>query len=127
MRKNYSANVEVKKLHLEAVVLFALNNIPQADSNTLKQFLELVNAGGSFGTLSHEQILTKMNQVLNYIPKACSNSMLILIDLLEINPPEHFSLAVPRAKLLESGRRLPGVSSFVLETTAAVAVGNDRL
>jgi len=127
MRKNDTANVEVKKLHLEAVVLFALNNIPQVDSYTLKQFLELVNAGGSFGTLSHEQILTKMNQVLNYIPNACANSMLILIDLLEINPPEHFSLTVPRAKMLESGRRLPGASPFVLEPTAAVTVGNDRL
>jgi hypothetical protein len=78
---------EIKKLQLEETVLFAINNIPQVDPQTLKQFLDLVNAGGTFGTISHEQILRKMHQVLKYIPDACMQSLLIIVDLLEIEPP----------------------------------------
>ncbi len=85
---------EIKKLHLEAVVLFAINNIPRVDAATLKQFLELVNAGGAFGSISHEQIVKKMDQVMKYIPGACGQSLLILMDLLEIAPPR--KLAAPR-------------------------------
>ena len=69
---------EIKKLKLEEVVLFAINNIPQVDPTTLKQFLELTNAGGTFGTISHQQILKKMRQVLKYVPGACVSSLVIL-------------------------------------------------
>ena len=73
-----SAN-EIKKLRLEEVVLFAINNVPQADTRTLKLFLKLVNAGGSFGTISHGQILKKMHQLLKYVPDASHSSLLILM------------------------------------------------
>lgn len=83
---------EIKKLGLEETVLFAINNIPQAHATTLKQFLELVNAGGAFGTISHEEILRKMHLLLKYIPNASVPSLLILIDLLDIQPPKRFML-----------------------------------
>jgi hypothetical protein len=125
MRKNNPVTGEVKKLHLEAVVLFAINNIPQVDPNTLKQFLELVTAGGSFGSLNHEQILTKMNQVLKYIPDSCSHSLLILMDLLEIKPPEQFMLAASRTTLLKPGSQVGTRIPLVLETSAAVTLRKD--
>ena len=80
---------EIKKLKLEEVVLFAINNIPQVDPTTLNQFLELTNAGGTFGTISHQQILKKMRQVLKYVPGACVSSLVILMDLLEIEPSDN--------------------------------------
>jgi hypothetical protein len=83
---------EIKKLRLQETVLFAINHIPQAHATTLKQFLELVNAGGSFGTVSHEEILRKMYLLLKYIPNASVSSLLILIDLLDIKPSKRFVL-----------------------------------
>ena len=82
---------EIKKLHLEAVVSFASCNIPEVDAETLGQFLELVNADGTFGKISHEQILKKMHMVVKYIPDACPHSLMVLIDLLEIKPANHSS------------------------------------
>lgn len=93
---------EIKKLHLEAVVLFASNNVPEVDPVTLERFLELVNAEGTFGTITHEQILKKMCLVLKYIPDACAHSLLVLIDLLEIKPANHLALNAPQARWLES-------------------------
>lgn len=116
---------EIKKLHLEGVVLFAINNIPEADSATLKQFLELANADGAFGSISHEQILRKMNQVLRYIPGACMQSLLILVDLLEIEASDRVLLDTAGAKKSqmkpESGKVLP----FAIEGSKAVASGNN--
>jgi hypothetical protein len=83
---------EVKKLQVEEMVLFAINHIPQADTVTLKRFLELVNTGGTFGVISHEQILRKMALVLKYIPDASVPSLLILMDLLEIKPARQLAL-----------------------------------
>jgi hypothetical protein len=83
---------EIKKLQLDELVLFTINNIPQADGPTLERFLELVHAGGTFGTISHEQILKKMHLVLKHIPNASAPSFLILMDLLEINPANLLAL-----------------------------------
>ena len=79
----------IKKLYVSETVLFAVTNIPEVDRTTLEKFLELVNASGTFGALSHEQILTKMRLTLRYIPNACPHSLQILAELLEIpvNPP----------------------------------------
>jgi hypothetical protein len=68
----------VKKLYISETVFFAINNIPAVDRTTLEKFLELVNATGTFGVLSHEQILTKMRLMLRYIPNACPHSLDIL-------------------------------------------------
>ena len=124
--KNATTN-QVKKLHLEAVVLFAINNIPQVEPNTLKRFLELVNADGSFGTISHDQILTKMSQVRKYIPESCARSLLILMDLLEISPPEHFLLPPARAQLPNSDRGQTKAIPLVLETPEQVALRPDGM
>jgi hypothetical protein len=84
MGNNTGGTNEIKKLKIKETILFAMNNIPEADPTTLEQFLELVNAGGTFGAISHEQILKKMHQLLKYIPGACTHSLLIIADLLEI-------------------------------------------
>jgi len=89
----------IKKLHIKETVLFAINNIPQVDPTTLVQFLELVNANGSFGSMTPEQIGQKMRLVLKYIPKASTESLSVLADLLEIqvqlpNPPKRLGEAI---------------------------------
>lgn len=86
------SDCEIKKRQVEEMVLFVINHVPQADSVTLKRFLELVNAGGSFGVISHEQILRKMGLVLKYIPNASVPSLLVLMDLLEIKPSRQLRL-----------------------------------
>lgn len=91
MRNTATPTNEIKKLHLEAVVLFASCNIPEVDPTTLKQFLELINADGTFGTITHEQILKKMVMLLKYVPDACPHSLRVLLDLLEIKPAHHSS------------------------------------
>ena len=74
--------------------------------------MELVNAGGSFGAISYEQILKKMNQVLKYIPGACEESMLILMDLLEIEPPRPYLLSASQPKWIAPD---PRATPLVLE------------
>jgi hypothetical protein len=81
----------IKKLYVSETVFFAINNIPEVDHTTLEKFLELVNATGTFGVLSHEQILTKMRLTLRYIPNACPRSLDILAELLEIPMASSFS------------------------------------
>ena len=99
MRNTETPTNEIKKLHLEAVVLFASCNIPEVDPTTLKQFLELVNTSGTFGSISHEQILKKMVMLLKYVPEACPHSLMVLLDLLEIKPAHQLSL-----NILETGQ-----------------------
>ena len=113
MNNRTNATQEIKKLHVEAMVLFAINNIPQVEATTLKQFLELVNANGSFGNISHEQILRKMDQVVRYIPGSCANSLVILMDLLSISAPQLPGWQLPR----QNSRQLP---PFMVETPALV-------
>lgn len=74
----------IKKLYVSETVYFAINNIPLVDRTTLEKFLELVNATGTFGALSHEQILTKMRLTLRYVPNVCPRSLQILAELLDI-------------------------------------------
>jgi hypothetical protein len=59
-------------------------NIPEVDRTTLEKFLELVNATGTFGTMTQEQLLNKMRLTLRYVPNASRSSLLVLADLLEI-------------------------------------------
>ncbi len=96
MRNPNNQLKQVKKLKVAETTLFAMRNIPAADVSTLKQFLLLINAGGSFGTVSHEQIIKKMHQVVKYIPSACIRSMLIVADLLEIEPSGPLCLNSPQ-------------------------------
>ncbi len=116
---------EIKKLQLEEMVLFAINHIPQVDSTTLEQFLELVNAGGTFGTISHEQVLKKMHQVLKYIPGACVRSMLILTDLLEIEPSDRLTLNAPQTGWVHPNSSDTKPMPFFIDSSASVLVEND--
>jgi hypothetical protein len=75
---------EIKKLHIKETILFAINNVPGVDPPTLEKLLELVNATGTFGVMSQEEILGKMGQMLKYVPGTCIQSLLILVDLLDI-------------------------------------------
>jgi hypothetical protein len=75
---------EIKKRYVTETVLFAINNIPDVDRATLERFLELVNATGSFGMMTYDQILNKMRLTLKYVPNACSYSLRVLAELLEI-------------------------------------------
>lgn len=79
---------EIKKLHVEATVMFAVNHIPSVDEPTLIKFLELVNVTGNFGTISEEQLVQKMQLILKHIPGASEASLITLGELLNIRFPE---------------------------------------
>ena len=117
---------EIKKLHLEEMVLFAINNVPGINPATLERFMELVNAGGNFGTISHEQILRKMQQVLKYIPNACGQSFLILMDLLEIKPFDQMALTGVQANWprLDAGEQQSML--FTVEPSSIMTMESNR-
>jgi hypothetical protein len=106
---------ELKKLYVEETALFAINNIPEVDPATLEQFLALMNAGGTYGAISREQILRKMHLVLKYIPGASISSLLILLDLLGLEPSRRLRLKVgSNGRMgLDDGRGDP--VSFLIE------------
>ncbi len=119
-----SAN-EIKKLQVEEIVLFAINNIPDADSITLQRFLELINAGGTFGTITHGQIIKKMSMVLKYIPGASVHSLLILADLLEIDVPNQPLLDKTQSNRIGLGATNGAPIAFFVEPAKTVtSTGN---
>jgi len=77
----------IKKLHIEATVLFAIEHIPTVDEVTLTKFLELVNATGNFGLISRDQLVQKMALIMKHIPGACEHSLSTLAELLDIQFP----------------------------------------
>jgi len=109
---------QISKLQIEEMVTFTIKNIPQCDPPTLKRFLELVNAGGTFGSMSQEQVLRKMQQVVRYIPGACAQSLLILLDLLDLKPARQLALAAPQPEPA-AGQHLP---FLFVETAREAAV-----
>ncbi len=84
---NSATAVEIKKLHVEATVNFAINHIPSVDEDTLVKYLELVNVTGNFGSISKEQLAMKMLLIMKHIPNACEQSLRTLGELLEIPFP----------------------------------------
>ena len=78
---------EIKKLHVEATVNFAISYIPSVDEETLVKYLELVNVTGNFGSVSKEQLALKMLLIMKHIPNACEQSLRTLGELLEIPFP----------------------------------------
>jgi hypothetical protein len=78
---------EINKRDVEATVLFAINNIPHTDEATLEKFLELVNANGNFGPVSHQQLAHKMSLLKKYMPEACDYSLFALAELLGTHLP----------------------------------------
>jgi hypothetical protein len=108
MSNTATATIEIKKLHLEAMVYIAIDNIPQVDPTTLKRFLELVQAEGTFGTISHEQILRGMYAVMKQTPDASIHSLIILLDLLEIKPANRLALSTLRSNRLDPTNAVAG-------------------
>ncbi len=84
MRHNDISLDGIKKLHIKETVTFAINHVPEVESATLEKFLELINTTGTFGKISHNQILGRMQQTLKYIPNACPHSLMVVADLLDI-------------------------------------------
>jgi hypothetical protein len=104
----------IKKIEVKETILFAINHIPQVDKPTLEKFLELMNATGTFGTMTHEQLLRKMALTLKYVPDACPQSLLILVDLLEI--PKQVAQPDLFLPEVEPARRIPLYEKVMAET-----------
>jgi len=77
-------SIKIEKLHIKETVSFAITNIPHVDKTTLEKLIELVYTNGNYGTISDEQLVSKMRLTLKYIPEACMDSLFVLADLLEI-------------------------------------------
>ena len=75
----------LQKRTLADTIDFAWQNIPGIDTKTLEMLLQLVDAEGSHGTISHARLQRKMQHVLKYVPHACARSLVVLADLLELS------------------------------------------
>jgi len=75
---------EINKRDVAATVLFAINNVPHTDEATLERFLDLVNATGNFGPVSHRELIHKMILLKKYVPETCDYSLVALAELLGI-------------------------------------------
>jgi hypothetical protein len=54
--------------------------------------------------MSHEQVVTKMALTVKYVPGACTYSLLVLVDLLELQVPNLPPiLAAPQTRLISPG------------------------
>jgi hypothetical protein len=122
-----ASTYELKKLYVEETALFAINNIPEVAPATLEQFLALMNAGGSHGAISREQILRKMHLVLTYIPGASVSSLLILLDLLDVEPSKGLLLKAgpDKGMGLDNGR--DGAAACLIELPGPASQSNDRI
>lgn len=78
---------KIDKKHVAAMSAFAIKYIPDTDSNTLNQFMELLNTNGSHGWLSAEQLLVAMRVMVGCVPGTHVDSLLTLIELLDIYLP----------------------------------------
>ena len=87
---------QIKKLHLEATINFAISHIPSVDQATLEKYLELVNINGNFGTISEVELLEKMELIMRFIPNACDHSLRTLGELLGVR----FPVAVENSKVV---------------------------
>ena len=83
---------KIDKRHIEATILFAIQYIPQVDPGALERFLELVDASGSFGSITDRQLLQKMNAFLKYVPGSCRDSLLMLAELLGVCVPMEINM-----------------------------------
>ena len=86
------SGLEINKRYVENTVFFVINNLPRADVMTLERFLELVNATGNFGYISHQQLIHKMNLLRKYVPGTCPYSLLALAELLGLELPTNINL-----------------------------------
>lgn len=80
---------KIDKKHITTAVLFAVKHIPQTDEVTLHKFLELVNTTGSIGWMSEQQLLAEMQLMLKRVPGTCRESLLTVLELLDVCVPLH--------------------------------------
>ncbi len=85
----------INKRDVAATVLFAINNLPHSDEATLERFLELVNATGNFGPVSHQELVQKMILLKKHVPETCDDTLLALADLLGIQIPIYIFDSTP--------------------------------
>lgn len=78
---------KIDKHHVTTAALFAIKYIPHTDQPTLHKLLELVNTTGSIGWITEPQLLAQMQLLLKYVPDICANSLLIVLDLLNVCVP----------------------------------------
>ncbi len=78
---------KIDKKHIATVVLFAVKYIPHTDEATLHKFLELVNTTGSFGWITEQQLLAEMKLMLKHVPSTCQNSLLTVLEFLDVCVP----------------------------------------
>lgn len=113
---NAPGRTEIKKLHLQETIAFAISTVPDVDQATLEGLLQLVNTEGTHGVISHERLIDKMRQVLKYVPGACARSLMILADLLELP----ISGPIPTLRPPHPDPYMPGISLADLLRTAVV-------
>jgi hypothetical protein len=78
---------KIDKKHIATVILFAVKYIPKTDKATLHKFLELVNTTGSFGWITEQQLLAEMQLMLKHVPDTCQESLLTMLELLDVCVP----------------------------------------
>jgi hypothetical protein len=114
-----------KKLQIADTIAFAIKNIPSVDERTLQAFLELINVTGTFGIITHEQVVNRIRQVLKYVPDACPRSLLIMADLLELKTaPSTAVLSSPRRPSLQPANR-PRLQATPREQPEPATVNNN--
>jgi hypothetical protein len=95
---------KIDKQHVATAALFAIKYIPHADQPTLHKLLELVNTTGSIGWITEPQLLAQMQLLLKYVPGICANSLLIVLDLLNVcvplNPSRPPALPAPQDQVI---------------------------
>lgn len=82
---------KIDKKHIATAILFAVKHIPHTDEVTLHKFLELVNTTGSIGWMSEQQLLAEMQLMLKRVPGTCRDSLLTVLELLDICVPLHLN------------------------------------
>ena len=85
---------KIDKKHVTTAVLFAVKYMPHTDEATLHKFLELVNSTGSIGWMSEQQLLAEMQLLLKRVPGTCRDSLLTVLELLEVCVPLRFNRPV---------------------------------
>ena len=78
---------KIDKKHIAAVILHAIKHVPNTDEGTLKTLLKLINSTGSGGWITDQQLLVQMRSMVKYVPGTCGDSLLIVIELLDICVP----------------------------------------
>ena len=78
---------EIKKQQLETGIAFIIEQVPDVDVWTLHKLLDYVNITENFSSITKNELLEKMRLMRKYLPSACRYSLIMLAELLELEPP----------------------------------------